>query len=206
MKKKTDVPHEPDARLLSKAKDGDTAAFTQIVRRYEQMVYSFAFKVCRDEEKASETVQDTFINVYRKLKQFDGKSKFSTWLYSIVTNNCLMKRRRRKIDEALVRFDDMQAIPGNTSHDEDGHAIQTIPSWKETPDEVVMNRELQALLDKAILRLPSDYRIVFILRDVEERSAEETAKILKLSVPAVKSRLHRARAFLRNQLNEYMTS
>jgi RNA polymerase sigma-70 factor (ECF subfamily) len=196
---------EPDRALIARAASGDERAFARLVKQYESTVYSFAFKVCRDQEKAEEAWQDTFVNVYRKLGQFDGKSKFSTWLYSIVTNNCLMKHRRRKLDDAMVRFDELPGMQGGHDGGEKGTALQTIPSWKETPLHTVLGTELRSLLDRAIGRLPLDYRVVFVLRDIEGRSAEETATILSLSVPAVKSRLRRARVFLREQLNEYMT-
>ncbi len=91
--------HLADDAVIARAKSGDTHAFTELVRRYEETVYRFSYKICRDREKASETLQDTFINVFRKLKSFDGKAKFSTWLYAIVANNCLMKHRKRKSDE-----------------------------------------------------------------------------------------------------------
>jgi RNA polymerase sigma-70 factor (ECF subfamily) len=192
--------------LIRKAQDGDERAFTRIVRNYETVVYSFAYKVCRDREKAEEAWQDTFVNVFRKLKQFDGKSKLSTWLYSIVVNNCLMKHRRTKLDQATVPIDAPEGFHEDPVVDEHGHKIQTIASWKETPVDSLMNKELRSLLDKAIKKLPVDYRIVFVLRDVEGQSAEQVSKMLKLSVPAVKSRLRRARVFLREQLNEYMTT
>jgi RNA polymerase sigma-70 factor (ECF subfamily) len=190
-----------DEELIKRAKKGDERAFTQLVKKYESLVYSFAFKVCRDEEKASETWQDTFVNVFRKLHQFDGRSKFTTWLYSIVTNSCRMKRRQRKLDQASVSID----LPPDLQDDHEP-PVQTIPSWKDTPLDSVMDKELRDLLDDAIQQLPFDYRVVFVLRDVEGMSAEETGKILKLSVPAVKSRLRRARVFLRERLNPYMTS
>jgi RNA polymerase sigma-70 factor (ECF subfamily) len=160
--------------------------------------------VCRDEGKAEETLQDTFINVYRKLDSFDRKSKFSTWLYSIVTNNCLMKRRRTKLSEATIAFEELD-VP-SVARSEQHLQTRTAPRWKETPFDHILNGELKDHLDRAIQKLPMDSRIVFILRDVEGRSAEETAKILKITVPAVKSRLRRARMFLREQLNGYMTS
>jgi RNA polymerase sigma-70 factor (ECF subfamily) len=199
-----EIPVSNDRQIIAKAQAGDRKAFAEIVRRYEDLVFNFSFKVCRDREKAEETVQDTFINVYRKLKQFDGKSKFTTWLYTIVVNNCLMKRRKSKLRQATVSIDTPEGFYSEPLRDEHGNVIQTIPSWKETPDEMLMNKELQSLLDRAIQRLPVDYRIVFVLRDVEGKSTEETAKIVRLTVPAVKSRLHRARAFLREQLHEYM--
>jgi RNA polymerase sigma-70 factor (ECF subfamily) len=190
-----------DGQLIRAAKTGDKAAFTSLVRRYEETVYRFSFKMCRDREKAEETLQDTFVNVYRKLETFDGKSKFSTWLYAIVTNNCLMKQRRRKmqdLEDPLEMYDDP---PGT----DDGRRRRPIVRWDETPADQLMTKELRSALDKAIDALPVDYRVVFVLRDVEGRSNEETAKILHLSVEATKSRLRRARAFLRDQLHPYMT-
>lgn len=185
-----------ELELINKAKSGDERAFTELVRRYEDMVYSFSYKVCRDKEKAEETLQDTFVNVYRNISRFRGSSKFSTWLYSIVTNNCLMKHRKRKLDEIWVSYD--------RPPDEEEFQIKEFKSFDKSPAELLMNKELQEKLDKAILMLPPDYRIIFVLRDIEGKSAEETAKILKLSIPAVKSRLRRARVFLRDLLNKYL--
>jgi RNA polymerase sigma-70 factor (ECF subfamily) len=196
----------PERAIIQKAQQGDERAFARLVKEYESVVYSFAYKVCRDKDKAEEAWQDTFVNVFRKLKQFDGKSKFSTWLYSIVVNNCLMKHRRSKLEQATVRIDAPEGFHEDPVVDAEGHVVQTIASWKDTPIDSLMNSELRSLLDRAIKKLPVDYRVVFILRDVEGQSAEEVSKILKLSVPAVKSRLRRARVFLREQLNEYMTT
>jgi RNA polymerase sigma-70 factor, ECF subfamily len=195
------IDNEPE--LVRKAQKGDQRAFSLLVKKYESTVYNFAFKVCRNEEKAAETLQDTFVNVYRKLDQFNGKAKFSTWLYQIVTNNCLMKRRRSKLDTSSVSIETV-----DEKHDAEDQVesapLQSVLSSKHTPQDEVINKELRDHLDSAILKLPMEYRIVFILRDVEGRSSEEVAKILKLSVPAVKSRLRRARVFLREQLQEYM--
>ncbi len=196
--------HLTDQEIIKRAQNGDEHAFTEIVKRYETLVYSFAFKVCRDSNKASETWQDTFVNVYRKLHQFDGRSKFTTWLYSVVVNNCRMKRRQRKLDQASVSIDGPELSHDGAGSEQEGHTVQTIPSWKETPLDDVMDKELRTLLDSAIQKLPYDYRVVFVLRDIEGLSAVETGKILKLSVPAVKSRLRRARVFLRERLNPYM--
>lgn len=188
----------PDETLIARSRTGDERAFETLVKRYEQTVYGFSYKVCRDKEKAEETLQDTFVNVYTHLDSFRGSSKFSTWLYSIVTNNCLMKRRGRKIDTLLESLDEPPL------HD-DGHGQRQIPQWNDTPERTLLSKELRERLDAAIQKLPMDYRVVFILRDVEQQSAEETAKILKLSIPAVKSRLRRARVFLREELAEFMT-
>ena len=195
---------ESESELVRKAQRGDKHAFSLLIKKYESTVYGFAFKVCRNEEKAAETLQDTFVNVYRKLDQFNGKAKFSTWLYQIVTNNCLMKRRRSKLDEASVSVDSPENGGEDSEHEGDGAPLHALVSLKHTPQDEMVNKELRELLDNAILKLPMEQRIVFVLRDVEGRSAEETAKILKVSVAAVKSRLRRARVFLRAQLQEYI--
>ena len=188
-----------DQSLIQAANKGDQKAFAALIRRYEETVYKFSFKVCRDREKAEETLQDTFVNVFRKLDTFDGRSKFSTWLYTIVSNNCLMKRRRRKLhalEESLEIFDDPP----------DSRNQQQPAGWDKTPAEVLLDKELQTLLDQAIVKLPVEYRLVFVLRDVEGRPTRETASILNISEEATKSRLRRARAFLRDQLDPYMTA
>jgi RNA polymerase sigma-70 factor (ECF subfamily) len=186
-----------DAQLIEAATRGNAAAFSSLVRRYEEMVYRFSFKVCRNKVQAREALQDTFINVYRNLGSFDGRSKLSTWLYRIVTNNCLMKRRKRKMDDLLVSYDD----PPLTK---DGRLQNPVPRWEETPADLLVKKEFQELLEKALTRLPVEYRVVFVLRDIEGNSTEETARTLKLSVEATKSRLRRARAFLRQQLEPHL--
>ncbi|MBP1646586.1 MAG: subfamily polymerase sigma-24 factor [Bacteroidetes bacterium] len=191
-----------DEELISDAKSGDRSAFTSLVKRYEETVFRFSLKLCRDREKAEETLQDTFINVYRKLGSFDGKSKFSTWLYTIVANNCLMKRRKTKLqglEEPLEALDLPAVSP-------DGRFTRHVVRWDNTPSDILLGKELRRVLDEAILKLPEIYRAVFVLRDVEGKSNEETAEVLHISQEAAKSRLRRARAFLREQLDPYMTS
>lgn len=193
------VEERTDEKLIKAATKGDKSAFSALVKRYEEMVYRFSYKVCRDRGKAEEALQDTFINVYRKLDSFDGKSKFSTWLYSIVTNNCLMKHRKRKLDDLLESLDDPPMK-------DDGTFAKHIARWDETPADLLMKKEFKAHLDKAVLKLPVNYRVVFVLRDLEGESGEETAKILGISEEATKSRLRRARSFLRTELTPYMSS
>lgn len=195
---KENHPIPSDAVLISQIKRGDERAFSKLVQRYEQTVWGFAFKLCRDKEKAEESFQDTFVNVFRKIDQFDGRSKFSTWLYTIVANNCLMKRRKRKIEDLLESLDEAPDI-------EDASVQKQLVAWDDTPVEKLLHGELKEQLDTAIQKLPDDYRVVFVLRDLEQRTAEETSKITGLSVPAVKSRLRRSRVFLRQQLHEFMS-
>lgn len=196
---KTSLESLNDAALIARVKDGDERAFTLLVKRYEQTVWGFAFKLCRDQEKAEESYQDTFINVYRKIGQFDSRSKFSTWLYTIVANNCLMKRRKRKLESLLESFDDAPDV-------ENENVQRQLAAWDDSPIETMMNKELREQMDAAIRELPDEYKVVFVLRDLEEKTAEETAKILKLTVPAVKSRLRRSRIFLRHKLHGTMTA
>ena len=193
---------ETDEELIRDAKSGDRSAFTSLVKRYEETVFRFSLKLCRDRDKAEEALQDTFINVYRKLGSFDGKSKFSTWLYTIVANNCLMKRRKRKLhglEEPLEALDNPATAP-------DGRFVHQVVRWENSPADILLGKELRHVLDEAIMKLPEIYRAVFILRDVEGKSNEETAEVLNISKEASKSRLRRARAFLRDQLDPYMTS
>ncbi|MBM4170043.1 MAG: sigma-70 family RNA polymerase sigma factor [Ignavibacteria bacterium] len=188
---------DPESKLIDLAKQGDGKAFGELVKQFEDTVYSFAFKVCRDHEKAVETAQDTFVNVYLKLNQFDGKSKFSTWLYSIVANNCLMKRRKTKLEESSVSIDESSDIRVDD-------LVSYIVPWDPDPAETLLTNELKNVLDEAIKKLPMEYRVVFVMRDVEQMAGEEVAEVLGLSLPAMKSRLRRARLFLRNELRPYM--
>ena len=136
-------------------------------------------------------MQETFLSMVKNIHQFSGQSKLSTWLYRVVANHCLMLARSES-KYGYTSFEDEEALIDE----------KEIADWNVTPERVTENNELKQILDKAIEKLPADYRIVFMLRDVEGLTTEETAKIVELSVPAVKSRLHRARAFLRNELND----
>jgi RNA polymerase sigma-70 factor (ECF subfamily) len=153
------------------------------------MVFRFAFNVCRDPDKAEHTTQETFLSVLKNIGQFNRQSKFSTWLYTIVSNHCFMLARKNK-SSRFVSIDDEEAtLPESAYVEMDG-----------TPDELVERADTKRLIEEAIDKLSPEYRIVFLLRDVEGLSTQEVSDITNLSVPAVKSRLHRARAFLRNQL------
>ncbi len=179
-----------EEQLIEDAINGSRFALAELVKKYEQTVYNFAFKICRNKERAEHTMQETFLSMVKSLKQFSSKSKLSTWLYTIVSNHCLMLARSQKKYDYTTLENDEGLI-------DDKH----IADWKFTPDKLTENSELKTVLDEAIQKLPHEYRIVFLLRDVEGLSTKETGEIVNLSVPAIKSRLHRARAFLRNELN-----
>jgi len=177
--------------LIEEARKGNRKALAEIVQRYEQTIYNFAFKICRDPEKAENIMQETFYSMVKSISQFDGNSKLSTWLYRIVANHCLMEARKQK-GKSFVSLED----------DEDLYTEKNIADWSALPYKSTENKELREILDKAIQKLSPDYRIIFLLRDVEGLSTEETAEAANISVPAVKSRLHRARAFLRKEIDE----
>jgi RNA polymerase sigma-70 factor, ECF subfamily len=180
-----------EKQLIEKAQSGDKQALAELVKKYEQTIYNFAFKICRDKNYAEHIMQETFYSMVKSLHQFDHNSKLSTWLYRIVANHCLMMARKAK-SRPFVSFDDEENLF------EDKYAAD----WNSIPYKEAENEELKKILDKAIQNLSPDYRLVFLLRDVEGLSTEETAQVTELSIPAVKSRLHRARAFLRQEINE----
>jgi RNA polymerase sigma-70 factor, ECF subfamily len=180
-----------ESKLVELAKSGDRQALAQLVKNNEQTVYNFSFKICRDRDKAEHIMQETFFSMIKSLHQFDGNSKISTWLYRIVSNHCLMLARKDK-SRTFVSID----------NDDELYEDKYTADWSNIPNQDIENTELKKILDEAIDKLNPEYRIVFLLRDVEGLSTEETAQLTELSVPAVKSRLHRARAFLRKDLNE----
>ncbi|GJQ32796.1 MAG: hypothetical protein HBSAPP04_16350 [Ignavibacteriaceae bacterium] len=180
-----------EEKLIELAKTGDRDALRDLVKKYEKTLYSFAFKICRNREKAENVMQETFLSMLRSLKGFDGNSKLSTWLYRISVNHCLMSARKAKKDMFVEPDDDEELFS-------ERHAAD----WSTIPYKSVENQELREILDRSIDKLAPEYRIVFTLRDVQQLSTEETAGITGLSVPAVKSRLHRARAFLRNEISK----
>ena len=180
-----------ESKLVELAKSGDRQALAQLVKNNEQTVYNFSFKICRDRDKAEHIMQETFFSMIKSLHQFDGNSKISTWLYRIVSNHCLMLARKDK-SRTFVSID----------NDDELYVDKYTADWSNIPNQDIENTELKKILDESIDKLSPEYRIVFLLRDVEGLSTEETAQLTELSVPAVKSRLHRARAFLRKELNE----
>lgn len=194
MKHETQPADPRVEELLEQLRNGDARAFSKLVKELEPFVYGSSLKVCRDPAIADENMQDTFVNMYRKLHQFDGTSRFSTWLYSIIVNNCRMKRRRRKLD----------AVTGSLEQLRDDAAGTEPAGAGESPVEQLLSSELRAVLGAAIETLPAAYRAVFILRDVEHLSTEETAESLGLTPAAVKSRLHRAREQVRRHVEAYM--
>ena len=184
-----------EATLVVQARDGDDKAFAELVRRYEGKIFRLAQHVTQNREDAEDVLQETFMKAYEHLDQFKGDSKFYTWIVRIAVNQALMKLRRRKTDKS-VSLDETIDTGEDT-------LVREIAAWDEDPEQRFSRDELGTILDSAIHSLEPPYRSVFVLRDIEELSTEETADALNLSVPAVKSRLLRARLQLREKLTRY---
>jgi RNA polymerase sigma-70 factor (ECF subfamily) len=185
----------PDNTLVERAQQGDMRAFEELVRRYEHKVYSITYRMMGREDDAREAMQEAFLRAYRFLRKFEFKSSFYTWLYRIATNVSLTKLRARK-QPPMVSLDEPVG--------EEGGAVREIPDEKHSPVTDYRRKELRDAIQQAVDGLPSDYRPVIVLRDLEGLSNSEVGEALKLSVPAVKSRLHRGRMLLRERLARYM--
>jgi len=186
-----------DQVLVQKAQAGDFRAFQDLVNRYEGKVYRLAMRMLRNQQDAEDALQETFLQVYRGLKNFEGRSSFSTWLFRLATNVCLMKIRHRGTEPSqLLPLEEY--LP---QHEEGQHPL--IQDWPDLPDEILLNKESREKMMEALEKLPPEYRAVFVLRDLEGLSNAQTAEAMGISVPAVKSRLHRARLALRGLLSAY---
>jgi RNA polymerase sigma-70 factor (ECF subfamily) len=181
--------------LVAQSREGDTAAFGELVRRYEGKIFRLAQHVTQNREDAEDVLQETFMKAYEHLDQFQGNSKFYTWIVRIAVNQALMKLRRRKTDKS-VSLDETIDTGEDTM-------VREIAAWDEDPEQKFSRDELGGILDTAVKSLEPPYRSVFVLRDIDELSTEETAEALGLSIPAVKSRLLRARLQLRERLTRY---
>lgn len=187
--------------LIAASKDGDPAALDTLVRTHQNRVYGFAMRMCRNVEDANDILQETFLGMVRSIRAFREESKFSTWLYRIAANACLKKRRRgvhAPAPEQELSLDELMPRP-----DSEGRKPE-IADWSDDAERALLRGELSARMEAAIDKLPKDYKIVLVLRDVEGLSADETAQAVGLSVAAVKSRLHRARVFVRKELTTYL--
>ena len=195
----------PDSILVERAQKDDDAAFAELVRRHERRVYNICYRMLGNEDDASEALQDAFLRAYHFLKKFKGKSSFYTWLYRIATNVCLTRLRKRKtaLAGAFEETDGTGEVRRRKTILVSSDVIGDIPDASQSPERLVRQKELREALNQAVDELPADFRSVVVLRDFEGLSNREVSKVLNLSVPAVKSRLHRGRLFLRNRLEKY---
>lgn len=185
-----------DAVLVSRAQGGDLAAFEALATRYERRVYSLALRIVRHEQDAEDVTQQTLLSVLEHLAEFRAESSFATWIMRIATHAALkILRKRRGLDTvSLDQTTDPQEDSDQVPHPE------YIADWRESPERLVVRHETRQLIDEALGRLDEKHRLVFLLRDVEGLSIQETAEALGLSEANVKVRLLRARLQLREIL------
>jgi RNA polymerase sigma-70 factor (ECF subfamily) len=181
-----------ESALVAKAREGDAEAFNGLVNQYERKIFRLAKHITQSDEDAEDVLQEAFLKAYEHLPDFQGQSKFYTWIVRIAVNEALMKLRKRKSDRT-VPLDE----PLDTGEDT---VVREIAVWDDDPEQRYSREELAGILDEAVQSLRPAFRTVFVLRDIEEMSTEETADALGISVPAVKSRLLRARLQLREKL------
>jgi RNA polymerase sigma-70 factor (ECF subfamily) len=184
-----------ESALVSRAKQGDGLAFTQLVDRYDRKIFRLAKHITQNQEDAEDVLQDTFLKAYEHVGEFQEQSKFYTWLVRIAVNEALMKLRKRRSGK-IFSLDDAVDTGEET-------VTREIAVWDENPEQRYTREELHTILQQAIDGLAPIFRTVFVLRDVDELSTEETATALGISVPAVKSRLLRARLQLRDRLTRH---
>ena len=180
--------------LIAAAKAGDHTAFEELVLRNERKIYNLGLKLLKNKEDAADLLQDTILQAYDSLSQFKEKAAFSTWLYRIATNFAFMRFRKKKLP----------VIPDTSEENPELSFLQNVPDPRESNNPIghLKNQELKIRLEHAIGELPDLYKTVFILHDIEGYSAGEIAQMLDLSLSAVKSRIHRSRAFLREKVSE----
>ena len=186
------IENNEEQALVDRARTGDATAFTELVNKYERKIFRLAKHITQNDEDAEDVLQESFMKAYSNLDSFQGQSKFYTWLVRIAVNEALMKLRKRKSDKT-VSLDE----PHETEEDT---VTREIAVWEDDPERKYSRDELRDILSRAVESLKPGFRTVFVLRDIEELSTEETAEALGISIPAVKSRLLRARLQLREKL------
>lgn len=189
--------HDEDSDLVRAINSGRTELFPRLVEKYQQKLYNFGMRMCGEPRDAEDLVQETFLNVFRYLEGFRYETRFKNWMYRVATTTCLKAKRKPKhAPERELSLEEFMPGEGDDLPDQ-------APAWAQRPLEQLLNEELAAHIQKAIIELPKKYRMVVVLRDQEGFSTEETAQILDISAANTKVRLHRARLFLREKLKGY---
>jgi len=193
-----------DEALVARARAKDEAAFEELVTRYEDKLYRLAMRFVRNETDAQEILQDAFLSAWRNLPTFEGRAQFGSWMYRVTVNAALMLLRSRN-RHPEVGVDEVEPSALNQAVAEGGQMMRSSANWTQRPDDQLQSEELRRYIQLSVDALPDGLRTVFLLRDVEELSTEDTAEVLGLSVPAVKTRLHRARLALREAIGRYFS-
>ena len=193
--------HKEDKKLeealVRQFQGGDLEAYDKIAEIYQKKIYGLSFNLTRNQMDAQDVTQEVLLTLFRKIHTFQGKSAFSSWVYRITLNASYMKLRSKK-KEPNVSIDELMP-----SFNGAGFQQEKIQDWSENTESLLFTNETSDVINKAIDLLPEKEKVVFLLRDVEGLSTEKAGEILDLTVPAVKSRLHRARLFLRKKLSSY---
>lgn len=180
-----------EQELVRELQAGSEEAFNRFFNEYRSTIYNFGLRFCGNPDEASEVLQETLINTFRHIRKFKGKSKLSTWLYRIASNACLMRRRKEKKGD--LSLSDM----------EDGFNIEP-DDHRFNPDDLLQKKEMGRIIQEALLELPDQYRIPFILKEIEQLPHQEIAEILEVSESNAKVRVHRARLMLREKIAEHL--
>ncbi|MFP2961884.1 RNA polymerase sigma factor [Myxococcus sp. 1LA] len=189
---------EEDHQLLTRAQDGDVSAFEALVDAHRDKVYGLALRMTRSEADAAEITQDTFLSAYQHLKDFRGDAAFGSWVHRIAANHALMRLRHRRVAQAAE-----QELQGPEFTERGSLADYPQTDWSRDAEEKALDAELGTAIQQASDRLPEGYREVFLLKDVEGLSYEQIAEATGDSIPAIKSRLHRARLALREAIDAF---
>jgi RNA polymerase sigma-70 factor, ECF subfamily len=185
---------DPDGGLVAQAQDGKLEAFEELVRRHSKSIYRTLIAILGDPNDAQDAMQDALLSAFKHVGLFQGHSKFSTWLVSIARNTAIQRLRGRRNSESLDEGD---------CEEERGFRPRQVRDWKDNPEQCYSKSEIRQLVQRGVLELPAKYRLVVMLRDIEQFSTDEVARLLGLSVPAVKVRLLRGRLMLREWLSPH---
>ena len=185
-----------DHHLITEFKAGSVDAMEKIVGRYEDRIFTFGLKMCGHLQDAEDIAQETFLNAFRYLNDFREETKLKNWLFKIAARACIRKRRKKKCEP------DYEISLDSFIHEDGSDGNYEIPDWCDDPSDNVMRTELKKIIDAAIQTLPHKYRLVFNLREIEGFNTKETAEILEISTQSVKTRLHRARLFMREEISK----
>lgn len=191
-------PYHSDAELVRRSVEGDMQAFDEIMREHQETVFRVALRFVKNETEAQDVAQDALLNVYRKLHTFKGNSALGSWIYRIAVNTALMRLRKKKRRSEVA----LENVAPDEEHETEYQEFRSM--WHQRGDEAAENKELRKKIAEAVEELEPKYQTVFTLKEFEDMSLQEIADELDLSVPAVKSRLHRARLHLRTILTRYL--
>ena len=183
--------------LVRDLQNGNLDAYDKLAEIYQKKIYGLSFHLTRNQMDAQDVTQEVLLTLFRKINMFQGKSAFSSWVYRIAVNASYMKLRSKK-KEPNVSIDELMP-----SFNSAGFQQEKIQDWSENTESLLFTKETRDVINTAVDLLPEKEKVVFLLRDVEGLSSEKAGEILDLTVPAVKSRLHRARLFLRKKLSNY---